>query len=250
MTKLISEQIRSRPDFTYGTKPFYKKHTWRVALVQPHWSEKEKSLLQEIWYRNRCIEDYLKTNDSGSFKTRADRSYFVYLSRPDSRQRIIDNYNSQIEYINGPVNTKHQDILLNDLTVVTRPRLWYKKFRYKIMSTRYGERDQEIFEEMQNFCLDSFDYGDYKLNDTFRITSKSYQKKMNQLWQRKANQQNSQQIRKALNPNWRQFNSVYRSPYTATGSIYLINHDDVVTLHMVYKKYITKTQKVVTLDEL
>ena len=73
---------------------------------------------------------------------------------------------------------------------------------------------------------------------------------MNQLWQRKANQQNAQPIRKALNPNWKQFNPIHRSPYTATGSIYLVNHDDVVTLHMVYKQYITKTQKVVTLDEL
>jgi len=250
MTKLISEQIRSRPDFSYGTKLFYKHHTWRVALVQPHWRESQKSLLQEIWYRNRQIEDYLKHNETGSYKIRADRSFFVYLSKPESIKWIIDNYNSQIEYINGPVNSKHQDILLNDLTVVTRPRLWYKKFRYKIMSTRYGPREQEIFEEMQEFCLDSFEPGEYKLNDTFRITSKSYQKKMNQIWQRTANNQNSQPIRKALNPNWKQFNAVYRSPYTATGSIYLVNHDDVVTLHMVYKQYITKTHKVVTLDEL
>jgi hypothetical protein len=225
-----------------------------VALRQPSWrtvdAKRDKVELQEIWYRNRCIQDYLKENETNSYKIRADRSYFVYLVKPDSIAWIIDNYNDQIEFINGPVNTKHQDILLNDLTVVTRPRLWYKKFRYKIMSTRYGEHDQEIFEEMQNFCLDSFEYGCYKLNDTFRITSKSYQKKMNQLWQRTANAQNSQPIRKTLNPNWKQFNAVYRTPYTATGSIYLVNHDDVVTLHMVYKKYITKTQKVVTLDEI
>ncbi len=254
MTQLISEQIRSRPDFQYGVKLFYKCHTWRVALRQPSWrtvdAKRDKVELQEIWYRNRCIQDYLKENETNSYKIRADRSYFVYLVKPDSIAWIIDNYNDQIEFINGPVNTKHQDILLNDLTVVTRPRLWYKKFRYKIMSTRYGEHDQEIFEEMQNFCLDSFEYGNYKLNDTFRITSKSYQKKMNQLWQRTANAQNSQPIRKTLNPNWKQFNAVYRTPYTATGSIYLVNHDDVVTLHMVYKKYITKTQKVVTLDEI
>ena len=250
MTKLISEQIRSRPDFTYGTRPYYKKHTWRVALVQPHWREKNKNLLQEIWYRNRCIEEYLKHNETGSYKTRADRSYFVYLSRPNTIQWIIDNYNSQIEYINGPVNSKHQDILLNDLTVVTRPQLWYKKFRYKIMSTRFGPREQEIFEEMQEFCLDSFEHGDYKLNDTFRITSKSYQKKMNALWQSRANKRLRQTGGTALNPSWKIHNPIYRSPYTATGSIYLVNHDDVVTLHMVYKKYITKTHKVVTLDEL
>jgi len=250
MTTLISEQIRSRPDFKYGTKLFYKHHTWRVALVQPHWRESQKSLLQEIWYRNRQIEDHLKYNETGSYKIRADRSFFVYLSKPDSIKWIIDNYNSQIEYINGPVNSKHQDILLNDLTVVTRPQLWYKKFRYKIMSTRYGPREQEIFEEMQNFCIDSFEHGEYKLNDTFRITSKSYQKKMNQLWSRRKNAVNGQKIRQALNPSWKNFNPIYRSPYTATGSIYLVNHDDVVTLHMVFKKYITKTHKVVTLDEL
>ena len=42
----------------------------------------------------------------------------------------------------------------------------------------------------------------------------------------------------------------FSMPYTATGSIYLINHDDVVTLHLVYKQYITNSQKVITFDEL
>ena len=250
MTTLISEQIRSRADFKYGTKLFYKCHTWRVALYQPDWRSKDKTQLQEIWYRNRCIEDHLKATETASYKLRSDRCYFVYLARPDAIEWIIKNYNDHILYINGPVNSKHQDILLNDLTVITRPRLWYKKFRYKIMSTRYGPREQEVFEEIAEFCQDTLEYGDYKLNDTFRITSKSYQKKMNQMWSRKKNAVNGQKIRQAINPSWKNHNPIYRSPFTATGSIYLVNHDDVVTLHMVYKQYITKTQKVVTLDEL
>ena len=250
MTTLISEQIRSRTDFSYGTKLFYKCHTWRVALYQPDWRCEDRKQLQDIWFRNRQIEKYLKQTETTSYKTRADRSYFIYLARPNAIQWIIQNYNDDIQFINGPVNSKHQDILLNDLTVVTRPRLWYKKFRYKIMSTRYGPREQEVFEEMAEFCQDTLEYGTYKLNDTFRITSKSYQKKMNQLWSRRKNAVNGQKIRQALNPSWKNHNPIYRSPYTATGSIYLVNHDDVVTLHMVFKKYITKTHKVVTLDEL
>lgn len=248
---MISEQIRSRADFSYGTRLFYKQHTWRVALYQPPWvgrDEQNKQELQDIWYRNRRIEKYLKENETNSYKIRADRCYFLYLTRPDAIDWIIKNYNDHILYINGPVNTKHQDILLNDLTVITRPRLWYKKFRYKIMSTRYGEHEHEIFEEMQNFCLDSFEHGDYKLNDTFRITSKAHQYKMKKLFSRRPNPLNGQPLRKTLNPNWRRFHT--HGPYTATGSIYLVNHDDVVTLHMVYKKYITKSLKVVTLDEL
>ena len=132
--------------------------------------------------------------------------------------------------------------------MVTRKQLWYKKLRYKIMSTRYGEREHEIFEEMQNFCLDSFEHGSYKLNDTFRVTSKAHQYKMKNLFSRTPNRLNGQNIKRALNPNWQRFHR--HGPYTATGSIYLENHDDVVTLHMVYKKYITKSLKVVTLDEL
>jgi hypothetical protein len=252
MTTLTLEQIRSRPDFKYSTRLFYKTNTWRVALYQPPWrgfnEPQDKIELQDIWYRNRCISDYLKNNEECGFKIRADRNYFVYLKRPNIVKWLIENYNDQIVEINGPVNTKHQDILLNDLTVVTRPKLWYKKFRYKIMSTRYGEHEHEIFEEMQEFCLDSFEHGTYKLNDTFRITSKAHQMKMNQLFSRVPNKLNGQPLSSTYNQNWQRFHR--HGPYTATGSIYLENHDDVVTLHMIFKKYITKTLKVVTLDEL
>ena len=251
MTTLTSEQIKSRSDFKYSTKLFYKTHTWRIALLQPRWSHpdrQDKAELQEIWYRNRCIEEYLKLNESCGYKIRSDRSYFVYLKRTDALEWIINNYNDQVIEVTGPVNSKHQDILLSDLQVVTRKQLWYKKFRYKIMSTRYGEHEHEIFEDMQNFCVDSFEHGSYKLNDTFRITSKSHQYKMKKLFSRTPNRLNGQNIQRALNPNWQRFHR--HGPYTATGSIYLENHDDVVTLHMVYKKYITKSLKVVTLDEL
>lgn len=241
----ISKQIRSRPDFKYGTKLYYKKHCWKISFFQPEWrSESEE--IKDAWYRNRQIEKYLKSHEP-SWKTRADRKFFVYLPRPNSIEYFIENYENEIVEISGPVSTKHQDILLGDLTVVTRPRLWYKKFRYKISSTRYGEQDQEIFEEMQNFCIDSFEHGTYKLNDTFRITSKAHQLKLSNLFSRQQNKLNGAPIKKFQGYSGRGF---LQTPYTATGSIYLINHDDVVTLHMVFKKYITKTNKVITLDEL
>ena len=243
----ISEQIRSRPDFRYGTKIYYKKHTWKVSLFQPEWRS-ESSQIKDAWYRNKKIETYLRQNEF-EYKTRTDRQFFIYLTKPDSIPWLVENFIGDLLSIHGPISDKHQDILVNDINTVTRPQLWYKKFRYKIMSTRFGPSEQEVFEEIQNFCEDSFERGDYKLNDTFRITSKSYQKRMNQLW-KKANPLNGHKLRPGLNPSWKNYNPIYRSPYTATGSIYLVNHDDVVTLHMIFKKYITRTNKVVTLDEL
>ena len=239
MTKLISEQIRSRTDFVLNTKVFYRNHTWRVALHQPGYNAKPDAL-KDAWYRNKSIEKYLTNNENVSWKTRADRSFFIYLSRPDRIEHIISNWEEDIVQISGPMNSKHQDIMLEDLQVVTRKNLWYDKFRYKIMSTRYGNNEQEIFEDMQSFCVDSFEHGTYKLNDTFKKTSKAYQKKQmlrnNVMGNLKTN------IQRSLFRN--------QMPFTATGSIYLLEHDDVVTLHLMYKKYITKSLKVVTLKEL
>ena len=239
MTKLISEQIRSRTDFVLNTKVFYRNHTWRVSLYQPGYNAKPDAL-KDAWYRNKSIEKYLKNNENVSWKTRADRSFFIYLSRPDRIEHIISNWEEDIVQICGPMNSKHQDIMLEDLQIVTRRNLWYDKFRYKIMSTRYGNNEQEIFEDMQSFCVDSFEHGTYKLNDTFKKTSKAYQKKQmlrnNVMGNLKTN------IQRSLFRN--------QMPFTATGSIYLLEHDDVVTLHLMYKKYITKSLKVVTLKEL
>ena len=244
MTKSISEQVRSRLDFKLNTKVYYKKHTWRVAFFQPNWRDDENQL-KDAWYRNRQIDKYLKENESQSWKTRADNSYFVYLTRPDRIPEMLKRWSEDIIEISGPINSKHQDIMLTDLQVVTRKKLWYSKYRYKISSRRFGEKEQEIFEDIQNFCIDSFEPGTYKLNDTFRKTSKTHQKKM---------MKNSTYGKTASGiPGFQRnlFNGYrFTAPFTATGSIYLINHDDVVTMHMMYKRYITNSQKVITFDEL
>jgi hypothetical protein len=238
---LISKQLRQRPDFKLNTKVYYQKHTWRVAFEQPAWRDKDKIAIQDAWYRNRQICEYLGDYESTSWKTRADAQYFVYLTRPDRIPELIERWGDSLTEISGPINEKHQDIMLADLQVVTRSKLWYNKYRYKISSQRHGHDDQEIFEDMQNFCLDSLEPDCYKLNDTFRRTTKEYQKRMMKL-QTKLN---------SFSPRSLFHNrSGHGTPYTATGSIYLVNHDDVVTLHMMYKQYITTSQKVVTFDEL
>ena len=164
-------------------------------------------------------------------------------------EKAIDKKYSMLDKTEDEVQTLRAD-LLNFEEKLSEERSKLLAIKSEIKTLEEFLSEQEIFEEMQEFCLDSFEHGDYKLNDTFRITSKSYQKKMNALWQSRSNKRLRQTGGTALNPSWKIHNPIYRSPYTATGSIYLVNHDDVVTLHMVYKKYITKTHKVVTLDEL
>lgn len=236
MTQSISEQIRSRSDFVLNTKVFYKKHTWRVTLFQPSWDDADY-LLKDAWYRNKSIERWLKINENDHHKTRSDSSFFVYLTRPDVIPTILEKWGEDVIKITGPVSSKHQDIMLEDLQVVTRSKLWYNKYRYKISSQRHGQPDHEIFTDMQEFCIDTFEPDTYKLSDTFRLYSATQQRK-----------QSSQPVTSGQY-RYKWINTHF-FPYTATGSIYLVNHDDVVTLHMMYKKYITKSLKVITFDEL
>ena len=119
MAKSISEQIRSRKDFRLNTKVYYKKHTWRVAFFQPNWRD-AGNLLKDAWYRNRKIDELLRNYETESWKTRADTSYFVYLTRPNIIPKLLELWGEDIIEIIGPINSKHQDIMLEDLQVVTR----------------------------------------------------------------------------------------------------------------------------------
>ena len=153
----ISKQIRSRPDFKLNTKVFYKKHTWRVEFFQPRWHEDSREVIKNSWYRNRKIFDYLEYHELVSWKVRSDSSYFVYLTRPDRIPELLAQWGEDVIEIRGPINDRHQDIMLADLQVVTRKQLWYGQYRYKISSTQHGSTDQAVFQEMQEFCDESFE---------------------------------------------------------------------------------------------
>lgn len=237
----ISKQIRSRPEFKLNTKVFYKKYTWRVAFFQPSWRDKNRIAIQDAWYRNRQIIELLENTELCGFKTRADSSYFVYLTRPDRIPELLELWGEDIIEILGPINERHQDIMLEDLQVVTRKTLWYGQYRYKISSTQHGTTDQAVFQEMQEFCDESFEHGTYKINNVLKRSSKTAQQRLKQL---QANYTTASGYQGSL------FGAYRWMPYTATGSIYLTSHDDVVTLHMMFKPYITTSQKVVTFDEL
>ena len=87
------------------------------------------------------------------------------------------------------------------------------------MSTRFGQHEQEIFEQMQEFCEDSFERDDYKLNDTFRITSKVNSKK-DECIVGKQSKQTSKGMGKHLIPSWKTLIPIYRSP-TQQRAVYI-----------------------------
>ena len=92
----------------------------------------------------------------------------------------------------------------------------------------------DFFEELYEFVLNSFDDNSYMLNNTVKSYSrlKALENKFspstinNSLWQRRF------------------------IPYTATGTVYLKDYDDVCTIHLMFKQHITSSAKVVLTSEL
>lgn len=222
MAKLTLEQIKSRPDFSYSKGIFFKKYPWRVSFWQPDRLFPYNSIRNEPAYRscrirNMDIESLLH-NQLGyeCWKLRRDSSMFVYLTGSDVISKLIDRWGEDIVQIQGPINERHQELMLSDLTLVTKKKLWYNDFRYKVSFTRHGGSGMETLSEIFEFVDSTFEASKYKMNHTMH-----------------------QSIKNAT-----------INPYINTGTVYLTDYDEVATLHLMYKKYITTTAKCILIDEM
>lgn len=229
MASLTLEQIRSLPAFNYATAVYYKKFTWRVQFWQPEFFRRGfyKDLEHEnAWrtcmIRNMDINELLK-NQLGfeRWKVRRDQKFFVYLTEHNLISKLVDRWGEDILQIQGPVSTKHQELMISDLDLVTKKELWYNKFRYKVSFTRRGRQQLEILSEIFEFIDDSFDTAQYQMNHVMK-------------------QYPGLSIRRK---------ALY-DPYINTGTVFLKDYDDVATLHLMFKKYITSTKKCVLINEL
>ena len=168
-------------------------------------------------------------------RSRFDANFNVYLKTPEAVQALVTAFNDEILIMYGPVSEKHQDLMLNDMTSVFRSKLFYNKYMYKINFKKYRYNgDMDFFEELYEFAVNSLGDDSYMLNSTVKSYSrlKTLEHKFspstlnNSLWQRRF------------------------IPYTATGTIYLKDYDDVCTVHLMFKQHITSSAKVVLTSEL
>ncbi len=225
MAVLTLQQIKNLPEFTYATGIYYKKFPWRIQFWQPEFFRRgfHKDLEHEnAWrtcmIRNMDINSLLK-NQLGyeRWKVRRDRKFFVYLTEHNLISKLVDRWGEDILQIQGPINQKHQELMIDNLDLVTKKELWYNKFRYKVSFTRHGRQPLDILSEIFEFVDETFDANNYQMN---HIMKRSIRHK------------------------------TMHDPYTNTGTIFLKEYDDVATLHLMFKKHITSTKKCVLINEL
>ena len=233
MTKSIYEQLKKDTRYVIASKVWFKEFPFRVSFKG--WDMFDDGFLNNFHRNTNIRREMAKLKHEIRF--RSDRNFHLYLTNTQAVEDVIRLFDKQIVCIAGPANQDHQNIMVTDLTQSVRKNLFYKKYRYKVSSKmyRYGD-SMDVFEEILDFVTGSFEPNTYFINSTI----KNYPRI-------KALEEASRakQIGTFGRRRWTNF-----LPFSATGSVYLTDYNDVCTLHLMFKQHITSTTKVILLHEL
>jgi hypothetical protein len=174
----------------------------------------------------RQIKKYVKTLNL-EHKSRVDTHLALYLLDLESVSLIYEKYKDQIEIIESPLNETQKEVMLDDLNVIVKEKLFYNKYRYKI-NFGFRRNDVLILNTLFETCNDSLGLENYKYASNFLY----YKNILDKIGTPTPGQQ------------------IGRLPYYGTASIYFKEYEDVCTFHFLFKNNIAKTHKIVLKKEL
>jgi len=243
MTTSALEQIKKHNLYQATQHVWYKKFPYRISLTG-YWpalrqidnqsNKFKREVTEKILSTHRRIRKYLKSGNI-EFKTRSDINYNFYLKTAEDVVGVLSIIDHKhITEINGPLTEKMQSLMLDDISTIFKKDLIYKKFRYKIDTEFYRKDDEEylIIDEVRDFVNNSFE------PNTFRFGTNIHAVNYH---------------RTRLGTQVSTVRSLFRTnamPWRMNVTIYTNSYDDVCTFHLIYKKHIRNTTKVILLDEI
>lgn len=230
MIESALQQLKTDKRYTTAYKLWYSKYPFRVSFKR--WDMFDGNWV-DMYKRYRDIREFLRL-DGHSFKYRNDSSFFLYLESVDAVTSLIerDDIDFYIDTIEGPITTQQSEMMLDDFSIAMRKKLYYNRYRYKVSTKQYF-REMDFFLEFAEFITETFDPENYYLNNVLRQYPR---------WKA-----HDEAVAKNPQSGWSRFKW---TPYSATGTVYLHEYDDVCTLHLMYKNQLTSTNKVVLIEEL
>jgi len=240
MTLSALEQLKSHKNYHISKEVWYNKFPYRLSLLG-HWTKED--LLDELGlkhsdvYRTHSVvkKFLIKRTVPIEFRIRSgEHAFCVYLKTAEDIITVMSIIDPVfLVEIHGPISEKQESIMLSDVNVLVKESLYYKKYRYKIDVIRY--RDHAGFlKELKDFIESNFDVSDYKLSQGFRDYEVYSSKAI---------------INTGQGATLRGL-GLYTGPWRYHCAVYLKNYEDLCTLHMMYKKEINKTTKIVTMSEV
>lgn len=238
MTKLTYPQLKNLPQYQTAYKMYYKTYPICVRFARPLpagslWgNEKWIEVRTESMKTTREVKSWLRKCCDFDYRTRHDYHFAIYLKDIEALDKIYQRYKKEITVIEAPATELHRDMMIEDLNITVREKLFYNDYRYKISSYLY-RNDMDVWLEMIDVIKNSFEQETYRMNSTLRNYAEN--KKLDEKLL-----SGSQTV--SMRRRW--------LPFSGTATVYLKEYDDVCTLHMMFKNVISRTTKIVLKNEL
>lgn len=228
---LTFEQLNKDTRYTQSEKSWYKHYPFRLSM-EGWWlfNDERNSFATRVPFL-REVRNFCAEND---MKCRNDSRFQIYCKTLRDVTKVLSRWDEEIIQICGPISQSHHDMILDNLNVVVRDRLYYKDFRYKISSYLY-RNEMHNFTDMKSFVVDNFEHDDYKMNPMI----KNYDRNLE--LETKLSQSSS-----FGSFAWRR----RFLPYSGTGTVYFKNYEDMIAYKFAFNEWITDSKKVVLKSEI
>lgn len=103
------------------------------------------------WLLDNSIQHRTRLDWYSINQKTVDLTLGIFFSDESAYRHFLDNYSDDIKWVSKPINSTHQELLLNKTEIEFKEKLYYKNFRYKILfkSRWQRERRAELINEIK-----------------------------------------------------------------------------------------------------
>lgn len=194
--------------FETTTKLFYSKFPYKAVLVSEGFD-------LDFYYEDmRKMIEWLKTQNKENYQMRHARTIQMFFKKRKDLEYIINNHGKWVKEVYEPYNKKHYEYLMDNKDCITRNRLFWNRYSYKITFGAHTNMEKSI-DWFLNFFTEK-DPSRYRFGSSLNSLLKEKER-------------------------WR--------TYWCNPVLYLTDHDDVMLCKLALNHHIIKIESAVTLDQ-
>ncbi len=194
--------------FETTTKLFYSKFPYKAVLVNEGFNA------DQYYGDMRKMIEWLRSLSKEDQQMRHARTIQLFFKKRKDLEHVVNKYGKWVTQVYEPLNKKHYEYLMQNRDTITRNKLFWNRYPYKITFGCHTDIDKAV-----NWFENFFSEKDPR---RFRFGSS-----LHQLIKEKE--------------RWRS--------YWCNPVLYLTEHDDVMLCKLALSGHITKIESAVTFDQ-
>jgi len=194
--------------FETTAKLFYSKFPYKAVM------EKESFDVDEYYANMREMMQWLRRIPKTDQQMRHARTIQLFFKKRKDLEYVINRYGKWVSKVYEPYNKKHYEYLINNKDTITRNRMFWNRYPYKITFGAHTNMEKSI-DWFNNFFTEK-DPNRYRFGSSLHSLLKE-------------------------KDQWRS--------YWCNPVLYLTEHDDVMLCKLALNHHIIKIESAVTFDQ-